>query len=223
MSHIPPSPTPATPASSNSNRTLWIILGSIGFVGVCSLLCVAVGIIGVLTVLGQQTSAVFDQIAGGLNAEPGFELPSTEPIDVGGALAVGASKRVGDLEFTVVRSEIVDGDTGNQPETFYQFLSVRVRITNRGAQPVALETVTAWSWLQDADDLTYDCCIFDLSDSKLFDELAPGSSVEGDLVYEAPEEAERLYWVYADTMTSESVVVELEHLTAAADVARTRP
>ncbi len=222
MSYIPPSPTPATPPPSNSNRTLWIILGSIGLVGVCSLLCIAIGMVGALTMLGRETSTVFDQLQNDLNEEPGFKLPTSEPVDVSEAQAPGASKRIGDLEFTIMRSEVVDGDTTHQPETFYQFFSVRVRITNHGSQPVALEDVTSWTWIQDNADLTYDCCIFDLSDSRMFDELAPGDSVEGELVYEAPEE-EQLYWVYADATTSDSVVVKLEQLTAASDVAQTRP
>jgi hypothetical protein len=222
VSYIPPSPTPATPAPAKSNRTLWIILGSIGFVGVCSLLCVAIGVIGALTVLGRQTSTVFDEIESGLSAEPGFELPGPEPIDTSGALTVGASKRVGDLEFSVVRSEVVEDNTSNQSPDFYQFLAVRLRITNRGAEPFALEDVPFWSWLQDSDDLIYDCCIRDLSDSSMFDELAPGESVEGELVYEAPEEPEQLYWVYQGPTTSESVVVKLEQLTADSDVARMR-
>jgi hypothetical protein len=222
VSYIPPSPTPATPSLSNSNRTLWIILGSIGFVGICMLLCTAISVIGALTMLGRQTSTVFSEIENELNTGTHFELPTTQPIDVSGALTVGESKRLGDLEFTITSAQAVDGDASSEPAPFYQFLAVRVQITNRGAQPVALEKVTTWTWLQDTEDFTYDCCVFELSDETMFAELAPGSSVEGKLIYEAPDDTNLLYWVYEDETGNDAVVVKLEQLTATSDVARAR-
>ncbi|HEX6291135.1 MAG TPA: DUF4352 domain-containing protein [Herpetosiphonaceae bacterium] len=220
MSYVPP--TPAGP-SSGSNRTLWIILGSIGFVGVCMVLCTAIGIIGVLTLLGRQTEQVFSEIERELNADTQFELPTTEPVDVGAAVAVGTTQRVGDLDVTVVDVQTTAGDGSQEPTPGYQFLAVRLKITNRGAQPIALEDVALWTWLQDEDDWIYDCCVFTQSDPELLgDALPAGESIEGSLVYEGPDDVDTMYWIYEDLTGNTRAVVRLHQLTADTEVAVVR-
>jgi hypothetical protein len=221
VSYMPPSPTPPHQAQSSSNRTLWIILGSIGVVGVCSLLCLGVAVFGILTALGQRTSTVFEQIQNDLDAESQFQLPTAQPVDLGAAIPIGTAKRIGNLEITVTDATTIDGQNGIEPEEYYQFVAVRLRIQNSGTQPVSLESIGPWSWIHDSDDFTYDCCVFALSDSALLnDELAAGSSIEGELVYEAADDGSSLFWVFEESESGEQMVVRLEQLTAETDIAR---
>lgn len=224
MSYMPPTPngypTSTNQSQSSSNRTLWIILGSIGLVGVCSLLCIGVGVIGVLTMLGQQTSAVFSEIEGELSDGSQFELPSIEPVDVSAAIAIGTVKRVGDLEISVTDARIINGENGVEPEEYYQFLAVDLQIKNVGAQPVSLEEIGPWSWLQDPDDFTYDCCVFSLSDTAILsDDLAAGDVIEGTIVYEAPDDVETFFWIYEGSASGDLLIVRLEQLSAETDMA----
>ena len=220
MSYMPP-PPPTNQPQSSSNRTLWIILGSIGLVGVCSLLCIGVGLFTVLTTLGQQTSTVFSAIENDLaEDESQFELPSAEPADTSAAIPVGTVQRVGDLEISIADARIVNGENGIEPDEYYQFLAVDLRIKNVGAQSVSLEEIGPWSWIQDSDDYTYDCCVFSLSDAALLeDELAAGDEVAGTIVYEVSDEVTTFYWIYEDSTSGELVIVEIEKLTAETDFA----
>lgn len=219
MSYMPPPPSANQPQSS-SNRTLWIILGSIGLVGVCSLLCIGVGLFTVLTALGEQTSAVFEEIENDLDEESQFALPSAEAADTSAAIPVGTVQRVGDLEISVTDARIVNGENGIEPDEYYQFLAVDLQIKNLGTQPVSLEEIGPWSWIQDSDDFTYDCCVFSLSDrAVLEDELAAGDEIQGTIVYEVSDEVGTFYWIYEDTTSGDLVIVEIEKLTAETDFA----
>lgn len=218
-----PPPTSTNQPQTGSNRTLWIILGSIGLVGVCSLLCIGVGVIGVLTMLGQQTSAVFSEIENDLEEGSQFELPSAEPADTSAAIPIGTVQRVGDLEISVRDARIINGENGVEPEEYYQFLAVDLRIKNLGAQPVSLEEIGPWSWLQDPDDFTYDCCVFSLSDAAILsDELAAGDEIEGTIVYEVADDVGTFFWIYESSTSEELMIVQLEKLTAETDFARVR-
>jgi hypothetical protein len=223
MSYTLPPSTPATPPPANSNRTLWIVLGAIGFVGVCLLLCAAIGIIGVLTLLGQQTSAVFRDIEQELNPVPQFELPTTQPADLSAAVPVGTMQRIGNLEITVTGARFIEDEAANQPEPGYRYVAVEVRIANQSAQPIVLEAVSIWTWLQDQDNFTYDCCVYALSKPELFtDSLPAGGSVEGELVYEVLDDVGSLYWVYDDSAANARMAVELQQLIADTDRAQAR-
>lgn len=216
-----PPPTPTNQPQSSSNRTLWIILGSIGLVGVCSLLCVGVGIFTVLNALGEPINSAFTEIENDLNNQDSqFELPSGEAADVSAAIPIGAAQRVGDLEISVTGARVIDGENGVEPEEFYQFLAVDLRIKNVGTQPASLEEIGPWSWVQDEYDFTYTCCVFPLSDATtLSDELAAGAEIEGTIVYEVANDSESFFWVYEGDTDGELIVVELETRSAETDVA----
>jgi hypothetical protein len=219
VSYMTPSPSP-NPAPGNSNRTLWIILGSIGVVGVCSLLCLGVAVFGALTMLGQRTSTVFEQIQNDLDTESQFQLPTAQPVDLSSAIPIGTAQRVGNLEITVTDAATVNGQNGIEPDEYLQFVAVKLRIHNTGTQPVALESIGPWSWIHDSDDFSYDCCVFALSDTALLkDELASGSTIEGELVYEAADDGSSLFWVFEDSDSGEQIVVRLEQLTSETDIA----
>lgn len=220
MSYMPP-PTPANQPHSSSNRTLWIILGSIGLVGVCSLLCIGVGIFTVLTTLGTRTETVFSQIQEDLDDQGSqFELPSSEAADVSAAIPIGAVQRVGDLEITVTDARMINGENGVEPDEYVQFLAVTLKIKNVGAQPVSLEEIGPWSWVQDEYDSTYDCCVFSVSDSAILgDELAAGAEIEGTLVYEVADDSEAFFWAYAGSTDGDLIIVRLEQLTSTTDMA----
>ncbi|MBV9791020.1 MAG: DUF4352 domain-containing protein [Chloroflexi bacterium] len=218
MSYMPPPPSTNQP-QSNSNRTLWIILGSIGLVGVCALLCIGIGTFTVLTTLGEQVNREALQLDE-LDEESQFALPSAEPADTSAAIPIGTVQRVGDLEISVADARIVNGENGVEPDEYYQFLAVDLRIKNLGTQSVSLEEIGPWSWIQDADDYTYDCCVFSLSDAAILeDELAAGAEIEGTIVYEVSDEVTTFYWIYEDSTGDDRVIVEIEKLTAETDFA----
>lgn len=220
MSYMPP-PTPTNQPQSSSNRTLWIILGSIGLVGVCSLLCIGVGIFTVLTTLGTRTETVFSQIQEDLDEEGAqFELPSSEAADVSAAIPIGTVQRVGDLEISVTDARMINGENGVEPDEYYQFLAVDLRIKNVGAEAVSLEEIGPWSWVQDEYDSIYECCVFALSDSAILsDDLAAGAAIEGRLVYQVADDSESFFWVYDGGTDGDLIIVQLEQLTATTDIA----
>ncbi|HEY0738159.1 MAG TPA: DUF4352 domain-containing protein [Herpetosiphonaceae bacterium] len=216
-----PPPAPTDQPKGSSNRTLWIILGSIGLVGACSLLCIGIGLFTVLNALGEPINSAFTEIEDGLNNEGSqFELPSGEAADVSAAIPIGTAQRVGDLEISVTDARVINGEDGVEPEEYYQFLAVDLRIKNVGTQSVSLEEIGPWSWVQDEYDYTYNCCVFSLSNAAILsDELAAGAELEGTIVYEVADDSESFFWVYEGDTSGELIVVELENRGAETDVA----
>lgn len=221
MSYMPPPPTSTNQPQSGSNRTLWIILGSIGLVGVCMLLCIGVGIFTVLTTLGEPINSTFSQIQADLDEQDSqFDLPGSTAVDISAAIPIGAVQRIGELEIAVTDARVINGENGVEPDEYYQFLAVDLRIKNVGAQAVPLEEIGPWSWVQDEYDSTYDCCVFPLSNAAILsDELAAGAEIEGTIVYEVADDSELFFWVYEGSTADELMVVALENRSAANDVA----
>jgi hypothetical protein len=188
-------PPPYPPPPSNSNRTLWIILGSVLGGGFLLLICVAVVVIGVLSTLGARVSTVFSEIEAGL-ASPAA-VSYTDPIDASAAIAPGETARVGDFDVVVRNAWVAQGNEYLEPAPGYKYRAVEFTITNRGTRAVNASDAVLYSWVQDADGETYECCIFDADDAvSIIEPLGSGETGTTVEVYEVPEGAQELYFVY---------------------------
>lgn len=213
MSQMPALPPGAPAPPSNSNRTLWIVLGSCLGGGLLLTICAVILVVGSLTILGRRVSTVFNQINSGLARENsnGFVLPTAAPVDVSESIAVGTSGRSGDLELQVNDTSTQPDDSAAQPSPGNEFRVVTVQATNRGTQPLELQDRLLLSWVQAGSERSYDCCVFALMPNFNFaEQLAPGATAETRLVFEVPSDAGTLYWVYEDTRAQAApLVVEL--------------
>jgi hypothetical protein len=188
--HVPAS---YPPAPAKSNRTLWIVLGSIIGGGFLLLLCVGVLVIGTLSMLGTRVSSVFNEIEAGLASAEAASF--VEPIDTSNAIAMNETGHVGDFDVVVQRSWVVQQSEATTPG--YAYRAVEFTITNRSGQPVQAEDAIVYSRVQDATGATYECCVFDAEDAFMIDEtLNPGATGTTVEVYEVPEESQQLFFVY---------------------------
>ena len=161
------------------------------------LICGAVLVIGGATLVGRRVSSVFTQLNSGLANPNGLLLPTAGPIDTSAAVAVGTLVRVGGLELVVNSSATQSGDESAQPTAGNTFLSVDLKVTNRGPQTNALHSTLVLARIQDDRERTFNCCVFGLMNG-LGDmsELESGASTSLTLVYEVPEDSDTLFWVY---------------------------
>lgn len=190
--NIPPS---YPPPPSNSNRTLWIVLGSVLGGGFLLLICVGVVVIGVLTTLGARVSTVFNDIEAGLASPAAVSL--ADPIEAGDAIAPGEAARVGDFDVVVRRSWVAEGNDYVAPAPGNEFRAVEYTITNRSDQEVSASDAMVYSWMQATDGELYSCCVFGADDAiSILEPLGRGETGTTVEVYEVPQGAQELYFVY---------------------------
>ncbi|MEM8530694.1 MAG: DUF4352 domain-containing protein [Chloroflexota bacterium] len=209
-SYQPQEPSWTSPEPRRSGFPGWataLIVGGVCFVCLCAGLSI-VGI-GALSVLGTQTSDVFSEIESGL-----AELPTLEPFDTSGAVALGDTAVLRDLHITVIDATSFRHANGTLgPDVGNEYWSVEVVFENVSDEVIQLGIFTGT--MQDADENVYEYSFLAedaASDIPLdvVQPLRPGETATGYLFYEVPEDASALFWIYDSFLSGEQAVIQVK-------------
>ena len=198
------------PEPQRSGLPGWAIALIVG--GVC-LVCLCVGLsvasIGALSILGAQTSEVFSEIESGLS-----EIPTPEPFDTSGAVALGDTAQLRDMHITVTdAAPFTHADGAFGPDIGHEYWSVEVIFENVSDEVIQLGIFTGS--MQDAERNVYEYSFLAedaASDPPLevVQSLRPGETVSGYLFYEVPEEARELFWIYDSILSGEQAAIQVK-------------
>lgn len=198
---VPPAPQNQQPfvpqASSNSNRSFWLIFGSLGAAGVLLLICVGVAVIGTLSLLGRQVSTTFAELD---NPDlPAADVqPTALPIDPGTAIQLGNVMEVGDFDVTItsVRSDL--GTPSVVPAEGNEFLYLDMNVTNRSRRSRSFDEVIYATYIQDATNRQY-FSAHGLESNAAFESIKRDGTLQITVAYEVPRDIKNVHWVYEDT------------------------
>ncbi|MBC8163374.1 MAG: DUF4352 domain-containing protein [Roseiflexaceae bacterium] len=219
MSNLPPEYQPAPgqftpPPEKKAGIPGWAIALIAALAGLV-ILCVVGSIVavGIFTTLGTQVDEVFSEINTELDSAPAAVAESTAlPADTGQAQALGERAAIDGLEFTVTSASPVEAATDLPPEQDMIYYQVNLQMQNTGDTPAILSAYS--SRVQDERGGTYEVSLFgqssvQASSSELFQSVAAGATVDVTFVYEVPQAAAELFWVYQATDDT-AVVVQLK-------------
>jgi hypothetical protein len=188
---LPPDYRPPAPRSGLPGWAIALIIAGVVIV----VLCVAgfIGAVGVLTLLGSRVSSVFSQINSGL------VVPTSAPLSVEDALAIGQTAELSSLRITVTAAHPLAGNRGtSRPRPGYEYWAVEARFENTSRRPLTLSTFT--TSVQDAAGKVYRYNSAAQRASPdpglpIVSSVRPGEKVQGLLFYEVPADASSLFWL----------------------------
>ena len=205
MSYVPPNPPSATPSSdlpvtapppATSNRKLWIILGSVVGGGCLVLLCSAIVVVGVLSLLGRRVERTFEQIGSGLEQDT-YMMPTPLPYGAQseGRIDPTLSQSIG---VVVTSREFESGTSTIKPQAGYEFLIITYKTTG-GTQADLVRvrsSMMASTRIMDDAGRTFACCATKFMQARQLDKFSfdPAGSVFK-FAYEIPADAQTLFWV----------------------------
>ncbi|MDP9311880.1 MAG: hypothetical protein M3R24_13525 [Chloroflexota bacterium] len=204
MSNVQPNPPSGTapfqphnvPAPPTSNRKLWVILGSVVGGGCLVMVCGAIILIGVLSLLGRRVESTFEQINSGL--EQTAAAPPT-PLPVGARSTGGVDRTLSQSIAVIVADlEFEQGTSMVKPEASHEFLIITYKTTGGTRADVTrlLNNIKASTRIMDDTGQTFACCADDLMHAKQLDQ--PVFNTNGSVfkvAYEVPTNAQALFWV----------------------------
>lgn len=200
---------PPSPSRQRSERSCCVLTLLIGG-GALALLSVVAAIL--IVVYQNQVSTSISTLIGGSGSEV---LPTATPtrIDLGGALAVGETARLSQLNITVtdVKNPAEISDL-RPPLPNHQFWAIEVTFENTSTRVMRVNPVNAR--FQDAAGNLYGAYIQALlerrgEESPLREPLEPGETVRATLLYEAPVGIDELFWVYSNAGSAEYAVFRI--------------
>lgn len=197
MSTLPPSSTVPTNPPTSSKRNIWLILGAAVGGGCLVMVCLAVVMIGFLTLLGQRVENTFQQIETELAREA---LPTPLPVgavDADGMTQLGLAQNV-----TMLASDVAldPGLPGIKPRALHQFLVVTFEISGGSAADVQLtrDGLLRGSRLEDAAGARYPCCVQTLMDARAMNPPVVGQQSTAQVAFEVPADSSPLFFVQDD-------------------------
>ncbi len=208
---LPPNYQPPPPEKRSGIPTwVWVVLAAVGG---SALLCVilAIVVVGFLTVLGSRVSEVFSEINTGL-VEGVDANPTPFPVEAAAALSLGDTATVADLRVTVTDAYATSEVAGLMaPFAGNQYWVIEATFENTS------DINFAWlgpydTWLQDGAGNSYEYYWEAAGDENFFgtgEIVDPGQTVSGTFVYEVPEEAGELVWIYVDSDIGEQTAFAL--------------
>jgi hypothetical protein len=207
-----PLPELTEPPRKRAVLPAWVIALIIGGVLMaCICIVVPIAMFGALTILGREVEGTFATIESGLD-EASF--PTSAPVTTDNAVGIGAAATTSDLSITVINARpIAATDDTFAPASGNEYWAVEVQFENRSTNVITLSAFS--SSLQDETGATYDYAILAQQASSetglpVVQALDPGDTISGVLFYEAPQDADTLFWVYQELGSGGEVVVQIK-------------
>ncbi len=208
---LPPDYQPSPPEKrSGIPSWVWIVLAAVGgSIFLCVI--IAIVVVGFLSLLGSRVSEVFSEIETGLVAGVD-ENPTPFPADPAEVFSLGDTATVADLRVTVTDAYTTADIEGLMaPLTGNEYWVIEAAFENSS------DINFAWigpydTWLQDTLGNSYEY-YWEAADHTDFfgsgEIVETGQTVSGTFVYELPEDAGELFWIYVDADTGEQVAFAL--------------